>query len=125
MVFVRSQNGMSMLSWVVILGLVAIFASAGFKLFPHYMDFWSLEKTIMSVETDRAAEVKTVSAFYRHVKKGMRINGVRHLDLDEAMTVEQEGNEFLVHLNYEKREPLLKNVDLVVTFDKEFRIRVQ
>jgi hypothetical protein len=125
MTFARSQKGMSMLGWVVVFGLAAFFASAGFKMLPHYMDFWSIEKSIMSLETDSAVGVKTVSDFHRHVKKGMQVNGVRGLDLDEAMSVQLEGNEFFVHLNYEKREPLIQNLDLVVTFDKEFRIRAQ
>ena len=63
----RSQKGMSMLGWMVVLALVAFFASTAFKMFPHYMDFWSLEKAITSVETDRAAEVKTVQIGRAHV----------------------------------------------------------
>ena len=35
-----------------------------------------------------------------------------------------ENNEFQVHLKYEKREPLIENLDLVVNFDKEFRVRM-
>jgi len=27
-------------------------------------------------------------------------------------------------LKYEKREPLIENIDLVVRFDKEFRVRM-
>ncbi|WP_368855384.1 MULTISPECIES: DUF4845 domain-containing protein [Enterobacteriaceae] len=35
-----------------------------------------------------------------------------------------EDNQFRAHLKYEKREPLISNIDLVVHFDKEFRVRM-
>ncbi|MEO4047457.1 DUF4845 domain-containing protein [Pseudomonas sp. CAU 1711] len=125
MKFARSQKGMSMLGWMVVLALVAFFASTAFKMLPHYMDFWSLEKAITSLETDRAAEVRTVRDFYAHVEKAMQVNGIRDIKLDDVLEVQLEGNEFLAHLQYEKREPLIQNLDLVANFDKEFRIRAQ
>lgn len=121
----RSQKGMSMLGWMVVLALVAFFASTAFKMFPHYMDFWALEKAIISVETERASEVRTVRDFYAHVEKAMQVNGIRDIKLDDVLEVKLEGNEFLAHLKYEKREPLIENLDLVANFDKEFRIRAQ
>ena len=70
---------MSLLGWLVVLGVVAFFASAAFKIIPHYMDYYSLEKVITSVETDKAAEVRSVPEFYSYVGKGMQINGIRNL----------------------------------------------
>ncbi|GLK61261.1 hypothetical protein GCM10017624_34240 [Azotobacter vinelandii] len=35
-----------------------------------------------------------------------------------------ENNEFRAHLKYEKREPLIESLDLVVNFDKEFRVSI-
>ncbi|WP_152221074.1 DUF4845 domain-containing protein [Pseudomonas sp. SCB32] len=124
MKYARSQKGMSLLGWLVILAVVAFLASAAFKVIPHYLDYYSLEKAITSVETDKAAEVRSVPEFYSYVSKAMLINGIRDLNLDEAMDVKLENNEFRAHLKYERREPLVQNIDLVVKFDKEFRVRM-
>jgi len=124
MTFARSQKGLSLLSWLMVLALVAFFASTAFKVIPHYLDYMSLEKIIMSVETDKASEINTVGDFYSHVSKGMQVNGIRDLDLKKALEVTIENNEFMAHLKYEKREPLIENLDLVVHFDKEFRVRM-
>jgi len=115
---------MSLLSWMVVLAIVAFFASAAFKVFPHYMDYYSIEKAITSVETDKAAEVRTVPEFYSYVGKAMSINSIRGINLEDALDVKLENNEFRAHLNYERREPLVQNIDLVVKFDKEFRVRM-
>lgn len=124
MKFAQSQKGMSILGWLMVLSLVAFFASAAFKVLPHYFDYMALEKMIMAVETDKAAQVTTVGDFYTHVSKGMQVNSIRDLDMEEALKVKIENNEFRVHLQYEKREPLIQNIDLVVRFDKEFRVRM-
>jgi hypothetical protein len=121
---VHSQKGMSLLSWLLVLGLVAFFASAAFKVLPHYFDNMALEKLITSVETDKAANVRSINEFYSHVSKGMQVNSIRDLNLQDALKVKMENNEFRAHLKYEKREPLIENIDLVVRFDKEFRVRM-
>ncbi|WP_027897049.1 DUF4845 domain-containing protein [Zestomonas thermotolerans] len=124
MAFARSQRGLSILGWLVVLAVVAFFASAFFKMVPHYIDFMAMEKAISSVETDKVADVRSVPDFYSHVSKAMQVNGIRDLNLEEALAVKLENNEFRAHLKYEKREPLIRNIDLVARFDKEFRVRL-
>ncbi|MNF58964.1 hypothetical protein D3C85_453770 [compost metagenome] len=108
----------------MVLAVVAFFASTAFKMLPHYLDYMSMEKIITSVEADQTMEIRTVGAFYGHVGKGMEVNSIRDLDLREALKVKIENNEFRAHLKYEKREPLIENLDLVVRFDKEYRVRM-
>ncbi len=124
MTLARSQKGMGLLGWLILLSVVAFFASVAFKMFPHYMDNMALEKAIMSVETDKALGVTTVPDFRMHIVKSMQVNSIRDLNLDDAMDVKIENNEFRVHLKYEKREPIIQNLDLVARFDKEYRVRM-
>ncbi|WP_313085291.1 DUF4845 domain-containing protein [Pseudomonas sp.] len=124
MSFARSQRGLSMLSWILVLALVAFFASTAFKMLPHYFDYMSMDKIIRGVESDQTMEIRSIGDFYSHVRKGMDVNGIRDLDLKDALEVVIENNEFKVHLDYEKREPLIRNLDLVATFDKEYRLRM-
>ena len=125
MTFSHSQKGLSLLSWMMVLAVVAFIASTAFKVIPHYLDNLSMEKIIASVETDQAADIRTVGDFYNHVSKGMQVNNIRDLDMRKALTVRVENNQFHARLKYEKREPLIDSLDLVVHFDKEFRVRIQ
>lgn len=113
-----------MLGWVMVLAVVAFVASTAFKMMPHYFDYMSMDKIITSVETDRALDIRSVRDFYSHVNKGMQVNGVRDIKLEDVLKVEVENNEFKAHLNYEKREPMIRNLDLVARFDKEYRLRM-
>ncbi|MES2819855.1 MAG: DUF4845 domain-containing protein [Pseudomonadota bacterium] len=123
MVVARSQKGLSLLGWMLLLAVVAFFASAAFKLVPHYMDYMALEKMINSIESEGAQDVRTIGDFQDRIYKGMTINAI-DLDLKEALKIKVENNEFQVHLKYEKREPLIRNIDMVVRFDKEFSVRM-
>ncbi len=124
---IRKQKGISFFSWLVILVLIAFFASAAFKLAPHYLDHNALEKAIMAVEEDKALgdKIVTVGDFYSHISKSMQINSIRDLKMDDILTVTKNNNDFIAHLKYEKREPLIKNIDLVVSFDNEYRVRAK
>ena len=125
MMFVRSQKGMSVLGWMAVLALVAFFSSAVFKMFPHYMDYMSLENMVEEAGLKSSDEIGSVESFYTYIGRGMEVNNIRDMSPREVMTVSYERNEFKVHLKYEKREPLIQNLDLVANFDKEFRIRAQ
>jgi hypothetical protein len=124
MSFAKSQKGASVLGIMVILGLVAFFLSAGLKIGPHYMDYYTMEKLIKAIETDKSGDITSVQDFYARISKGMTINSVRGFDLEKDLQVKLENNEFVAHLKYEKREPLIQNLDLVARFDKEFRVRM-
>jgi hypothetical protein len=124
---IHKQKGMSFFGWLAILVLVAFFASAAFKLIPHYLDNRALEKAIMAIEEDKTVgdRVVTVGDFYGHISKSMQINRIRNLKMDDILTVTKNNNDFIAHLKYEQREPLIKNIDLIVSFDKEYRVRAK
>lgn len=99
MSFPRSQKGLSVLSWLMVLAVVAFFASSAFKMLPHYFDYMSMEKIITSVEQEHAGDIRSVADFYGHVMKGMQVNNIRDLNLDDVLKVNLENNEFHAHLN--------------------------
>ena len=68
-------------------------------------------------------KIDTVGDLYTHINKSMQVNAIRDLKIDDIMTVNKVNNDYLIHLKYEQREPLIKNIDLVVTFDKQYRVR--
>lgn len=123
MTFARSQKGLSVLSWLVVLAFVAFVASTAMKMVPHYLDFMSMEKIIKSAETDRAAQLVTVADFYSHVQRGMDVNNIRDMDAHKILVVTEEGDQFLVHLDYENRESMIGNLDLVAHFDRQYSVR--
>jgi len=118
------QQGLSFLGGLFALCIIAFLASTAFKLIPHYLDYNALSKVIESIGSSPDQQIRSVSDVYSYVGKGMQVNDIRDLDLQKAMRVEVDGNRLQIHLDYEKREPLIRNIDLVVRFNRDFRINL-
>lgn len=122
---IRRQAGMSLLSILMLLSVAGFLASVTFKMLPHYLDNMSLQKMIQSAATDKSQSIHTIPEFYQHISKGMQVNSIRDMKPEDVMKVEVSGNEFVVNLKYERREPIIANLDLVARFDKTLRVKAQ
>lgn len=120
--FAGSQKGWSFTGVLLAIALGMFALSVAFKLVPHYLDNRGMKKIINAVDSSPALEISTVSDFYSYVGKSMQVNSIRDVDLNKALSVTVENNRFLAHLKYEKREPLIRNIDLVVMFDDTFSV---
>ena len=122
----NAQKGLSAITWMIILGVTAFFASVAFKIVLHYLDYMSLDAIILSVEEDaqKGTLIEDIPAFRDNVRKGMQVNGIRDIPIDSAIQVQFENNTFRVKLSYEKREPLIRNLSLIATFEKEYQLRI-
>jgi len=118
------QQGLSFLGGLLALCVIAFLASTAMKLVPHYLDYNALTKVIESIGDNPDNQIRSVSDVYSYVGKGMQVNDIRDLDLQKAMRVEVDGNHLQIRLDYEKREHLIRNIDLVVRFNRDFRINL-
>ncbi|MBS7325811.1 MAG: DUF4845 domain-containing protein [Thiopseudomonas sp.] len=123
---IAKQQGISVMGALFGLVLVGFFASIGFKVLPHYMDNKALVKMINAVDRDSGGvQIRSVGEFYTHLNKNMSVNNIRDLNAADIVEIRSEGPDFYVDMKYEVREPILKNIDLVVKFEQKFRVRNQ
>lgn len=122
MKFGARQKGLSLVGLLLLLGLIAFTVSTAFKTVPHYLDYFSMKKIIETAESTPTPGIDSVDDFYSYVGKNMQVNNIRNLDLKQALKLKVENNRFVAHLDYEQREPLIFNVDLVMKFDKQFSV---
>lgn len=122
MKFGTTQKGLSLVGLLLLLGLIAFTVSTAFKTVPHYLDYFSMKKIIETAENNPSLGIESVDDFYSYVGKNMQVNNIRNLDLKQALKLKVENNRFVAHLDYEQREPLIFNVDLVMKFDKQFSV---
>jgi hypothetical protein len=120
MAFASSQKGMSALGLLVFIALAGFAINVAFKVGPHYAENLQIKRIITSI--DRNQTDMTASDFYDYVAKGLQVNGIQDVDLKKALNVTAQDNKILAHLQYEQREPLIQNIDLVVKFDQEFSV---
>lgn len=122
--FSKPQKGFSITLWLLIISVVVFFATVAFKLVPHYMDYGTINNRILEVERTPPGDIRSERDFYSHISKGMQVNGIFGLTPKKILKVRREGDTFLVQLDYERREHVIKNIDLVVHFKQDYSIRV-
>ncbi|WP_263260751.1 DUF4845 domain-containing protein [Pseudomonas sp. RIT-PI-S] len=122
---IRSQRGASLIGGLLLLVAVGLLALAGLRLAPHYMDFWALNKAMDKAATDTATKVEDADDYFAYVSRSMQINNIRDLDLKNALKITEQQGGMVARLAYERREHLLGNIDLVVSFDHQTSVRFQ
>ena len=107
-----------MLGMLFYLLLIILTVTVVVRLGPHYMEYL----TVRSVLNDLQDETSSVKGGTRGVKKAvdnrLYINEVRRVD-DDAFKYKKTEKGVLVILDYEAREPLFGNVDIVLKFRHE------
>ena len=111
----RLQRGMTMLGFLVTLSVVILFLYCGMKIVPMYIEFYSVKKALASM----AKEADLANA----PKDKIRASFARHMQIDyvsvikpEMLKIETTDAGYNLLVDYERREPLIANLDVVGKF---------
>ena len=114
----RTQRGMSMLGFLITLSVVIFFAFCAMKIVPMYIEYYSVKKALASIASDAQAADAT--------KEKIRSNFARHMQIDyvatvkpEMLKIESTDTGYNLIMNYERREPLFANLDVVGKFNAQ------
>lgn len=115
----KQQQGASFFSILIILIVAGIFFTVGFKLYPAYVDYATVDSVLTDVIEDREQLKQSPKQLRNNMNKKFRINQVKLPAKDSLLITKDKGVVRMV-LNYEVRIHMFKNVDAVVKFDKQY-----
>lgn len=114
------QRGMGMLSMLVILSVAIFLGLFAFKVGPNFFENWTVSKIASDVAGNPELLKQPRSKVYAHINQAYRTNNLWDLKAEETIKLKKDGNRgYIVTVQYEKRENLFSNIDLVTRFDKE------
>lgn len=109
----KKQQGAGAVFMLVLLAL----AFSGFftllRLMPLYSNDMAIETVFENISNEKQ-ESLTRKRVYDMIEKRFSINGLT--DLMEYVEVNGQGSVILVEMEYERRVPLVSNIELVATF---------
>lgn len=123
MKFPRDQKGLGAIGWLFLILLFGGFLTIGAKLFPHYLDYNTMAGVLESIAkidgmaSRRAPDIRDVIA------KRFNLNNIRDFPIDENIEIKRSQNGVEIIMAYEVRVPLVSNIDLVASFDKQVELR--
>lgn len=118
------QKGMTMLSWLVVLGILVFFVVIGIKMVPTYLENYSIKQVLANMENDRKVRTMSAGEMKKAFMKRLKINSVYEFDRNSIkIKKEKFGTKFSV--DYEIRKPVAGNVSIVMEFSESAMIPTQ
>ncbi|MDX1823347.1 MAG: DUF4845 domain-containing protein [Thiohalomonadales bacterium] len=118
---IHRQRGMTPIGWILVFLLIAFFVLIALKLVPIYLDSFTVGSVISDLKDEPGIATKSPREVESMIAKRLDINMVKGLKADDIY-VEKVGDILNINAEYEVRENLLGNVDLVVHFDKSVQV---
>ncbi len=117
------QKGMTAIGWLLVMAIIAFVTLITLRTLPLYLEFAKVASTLESLKEEPGIGRRSKSEIVKIVKKRFDVNDVEHVD-PKLIKVSNDGRVMKVGINYERREHLVGNVDIVTTFDKEIEVAV-
>ena len=116
----RSQQGITLISFILILALVGFFGFIGMRLFPVYSEYYSAVNDIKAVTQTAGVEKESMEKIRDHLYRRFQISYVESIDLQKNVKMFKDQDGKTLHLQYEVRRPMMYNLDFVAKFDRKF-----
>jgi len=118
----RRQRGLTAISWILIIALGAFLGLIALKLIPIYLQAFNISTVVKQLPDEPFIGDKGPAEIRKSLMARLKINSV--YDFNPNNIVIKKGlNTYLVDVSYEVREPVLANVDIVVSFSNQVEIR--
>ena len=112
----KRQQGLTFISLVFVLGLIAFFVLLGLKIGPIYLDHSKVVSALAEIEKTPDIEEQSEAQIRDSLSKRFNINYVYDVTQDD-ITVTKQGNYLKVAIEYEVVRKIAGNLSVLVEFN--------
>lgn len=112
----KTQRGVSKMGLLLVAVMLGFFFTFGLKVGPIYVDHNLIVGLCQDLIDNGEANNMTVNDVRNRVSNTLRINNITDFDLS-SIRMRKESDEAIITVAYEKRVPLIANLDIVAVFD--------
>ncbi|PHS25434.1 MAG: DUF4845 domain-containing protein [Methylophaga sp.] len=120
----NNQRGMTLISWVIVLGIIAFFATIALRLIPMYQEYFAVQNIMKGMEEELRNNKLTKSQANLMLMRRFNTGYIKSVK-KENITIERgKNNAFVtkIKLDYEVREPFIAQIDLIGHFVTEIDV---
>ena len=116
----KYQGGLTMITWVLLIGMIGFIGLFAFKLIPIYMDYSTVNSALTTVAKD-IEPGETPAQVKMSIDNLFDVNSVNTVKVDDiVIKPDPETKVMTLSLNYDARTNFVANVDLMVHFEKTY-----
>ena len=116
------QRGAISIGTICTILVVAATISLSLKLVPHYIDFRTINSIVEALTPSEVTQASRAE-IYAALDKRFPLNSLYDIKARDVIQYERNAKGTVLRVAYERREPLLMNVDVVINFEKEYDFR--
>lgn len=114
----RMQRGMTMLGFLITLSVVILFIFCGMKIVPMYIEFYSVKKMLATISNNPESASAPKDKIRALFARSLQIDYVKIIK-PEMLKIETTESGYNLVMDYERREELVANLDVVGKFHAE------
>ena len=118
----RRQAGMTTLGLIILTLFVGIFAFAGIRLMPVYLNYMKIVGVVDGVGKEFDSTGATRAMIRNSVSRRFDIESVGEITAKDVKVTGKDGG-FEVSATYSHKAPFIANISFVVDFDKRVLVR--
>lgn len=118
----RQQAGMTTMGLIILVAFVGLFAFAGIRLTPVYLNYMKVAGVVDGVGKEFDGSGASRSAIRNSISRRFDIDSVSIITAKDVKVTAVDGG-FEVAATYSHKSPFIANVSFVVDFDKRTLIR--
>ena len=118
----RTQRGMTLISFIVVLAVVGVFIYMGMKLIPMYSEYYSLKQALAGLAREPGITDNDPAKIKDLLFRRLDISYSTNIKPADVKIVRKDAG-YLMTVAYEVRKPLISNIDVVGRFDTEQELR--
>jgi hypothetical protein len=121
--FPKRQAGMGVGGWLMVLLIIGAVASVASQVVPVYMDHATMSGILDGMAAENGMGLNTDDQLQKIVKSRFKMNNIRDFPIKEELVINRTTNGVELVIDYEIRMPLVKNMDMIASFDKTVELR--
>ena len=114
----QTQRGMTMLGFLMVLCLGIFFAFCAMKIVPMYIEYYSVKKMLTTISKNPEAANGSKEKIRDLFRRSLEIDYVKVIKPDMLKIESTDGGMKMI-VDYERRENLMANLDVVGKFHAE------
>jgi hypothetical protein len=118
----RRQSGMTTLGMIILVSFVGLFAFAGIRLTPVYLNYMKVVGVVDGVTAEFDGQGASRSAIRNSISRRFDIDSVGEITIKDITVTAVDGG-YEVAATYSHKSPFISNVSFVVDFDKRSLVR--
>ena len=118
----RTQGGMTLIGFIIVLAVAGVFIYTGMKVIPMYSEYYAVKQALAGLSEEPEITQKSPAQIQDLFFRRLYIRSAENVKPANVKIARKDAG-YLMTVDYEVRKPLIANLDVVGKFNTEQELR--